>query len=117
MQSHQGMFINFTFKYPQNPPCKYCSHIPLKINHNQKIVNFIISNSCDINKQFRRSPADSGESAETAPIQDIIVSRDSDSLSSSNCIAQADSLKMTLDDRTDRDSMMSSVARLSGSEG
>ncbi|XP_070500560.1 piezo-type mechanosensitive ion channel component isoform X4 [Chironomus tepperi] len=68
-------------------------------------------------KTSRRSPAESGDSAETAPVQDIIISRDSDSLSSSNCIAQADSLKMTLDDRTDRDSMISSVARLSGSEG
>lgn len=68
--------------------------------------------------QFSRSPVESGDSAETAPVQDIIVSRDSDSLSSSNCIAQADSLKMTLDDRTDLDSMLvSSPVRLSGSEG
>lgn len=55
------------------------------------------------------------------PIQDEnIVSRssDSDSLSSSNCLAQADSTRGIEDDPTYRESLVSSPARLSGtSEG
>lgn len=68
---------------------------------------------------FRDSPAGSGSTAETAPVQDVVVSRnsDSDSLSSSNCIAQADSLKMALEDRTDREESIISSARFSASEG
>lgn len=65
-------------------------------------------------------------SAETVPIEDvqddaqdkIIRSESSDSLSSSssNCLAQADSHSRGLEDRTDRESMLSS-ARLSATDG
>ncbi|KAG5675805.1 hypothetical protein PVAND_005679 [Polypedilum vanderplanki] len=74
-------------------------------------------------KTTKESPAESGSSTTAAPVQEIVVSKsshsDSDSLSSSNCIAQADdSLKLTLDDRTDRElSMISSPAQFSTSEG
>ena len=55
----------------------------------------------------RESPVDSGTSAATVPVQDVINSRhssQSSSISSSsslNCLAQAES-QMGLDDRTDR---------------
>lgn len=51
--------------------------------------------------------------------QENILSRSSDSLSSSssNCLAQADSHSRGLDDRTDRDSMITTPSRLSGTEG
>lgn len=67
-------------------------------------------------------------SAETVPIQDVqdtqdnIISRSSDSLSSSssNCLAQADSHSRGMEgsffeDRTDRESMISS--KLSATDG
>mgnify|MGYP003492863758 CR=1 FL=1 len=59
-------------------------------------------------------------SPETAPAQDVIASRhtDSDSLSSSNLETQAHSLKMSLnDDHKDCESILSSTARLSTSDG
>jgi hypothetical protein len=75
-------------------------------------------------EKFRESPAESGNLAATAPVQEIVVRKrsgsdsDSESLSSSNCIAQADSLRMAQEDRTDRElSMVSSTTRLSTSEG
>jgi hypothetical protein len=51
--------------------------------------------------------------------QENILSRSSDSLSSSfsNCLAQADSHSRGLEDRTDRDSMITTPSRLSGMEG
>ncbi len=71
-----------------------------------------------LHQNNRTSPAGSGNSAETAPVQDEnnVVSRisDSDSLSSSNCIAQADSTRGLEEDPTFRESIVSSPARLSG---
>lgn len=66
----------------------------------------------------RESPIGSGTSAETVPIQDVVISRHSSrsssisSSSSSNCLAQADSQMDDRTDRTERESMVSS-ARLS----
>lgn len=72
-----------------------------------------------ITNKFRESPEGSGTgSAETVPVQDIVRSRSSGSLSSSssNCLAQADSHSRGLEDRTDRESMFSS-ARFSANDG
>lgn len=74
-----------------------------------------------LNKNYRDSPG-GASSADTAIVQDIAISRRSDSLSSSssNCLAQADSHSRGLEDRTDRtdrESMISTSARFSTADG
>ena len=71
----------------------------------------------------RESPIGSGTSAETVPVQDVVISRHSSrsssissSSSSSNCLAQADS-QMGMDDRTDRTDHESMVSSARISEG
>lgn len=70
----------------------------------------------------RESPIGSGTSAETVPIQDVVISRHSSrsssisSSSSSNCLAQADS-QIEMDDRTDRTERESMVSSARLSEG
>lgn len=73
-----------------------------------------------IPQMFRESIEDSRAGSDsTAPVGDIGVAKSSDSLSSSssNCLAQADSHSRGLEDRTDRDSIVSSPARFGSADG